>query len=59
MKKSLKNQQQGNKEKQRRLTLSRETLKSLDDPAFLGFAVGGSPVLSRSTTVDTGCQAQV
>jgi hypothetical protein len=55
--KKNKERDQEQKGKSRRLTLSRETLQALDDPALLGVAQGGGVGLptSCSTTIGTAC----
>ena len=56
MKKKL--NQQRNQEKPRRLTLSRETIKHLEDPALLEAVQGGTDTyVAAATTTEkpTGC----
>ena len=60
MKKSL-NRKNAEHERPRRLTLSRETIQVLADPALLQRAKGGTGVqntydpISQTTTEGTGC----
>lgn len=57
MKKNL-NRKNAERERPRRLTLSRETIQILNAPSLLELAQGGThdPVLSGTGTEGTGCQ---
>lgn len=55
MKKNAKKRDQEQEGKSRRLTLSRETIKVLNDPALFGVVVGGFSSASHYTTTIAPC----